>query len=164
MKPLEPPDSLHLLAAHGWLELGSHIEASAELEKITPELRAHPVVLEVRWEICAKAKEWGEALEIASALVELEPDHPLGWVHRSFCLHELERTAEARDNLLRVADQFPEDAIMLYNLACYECRLGRLDQARRWLEKSFEIGDPKTLKLMALDDPDLERCCPPPPS
>jgi hypothetical protein len=25
-----------------------------------------------------------------------------------------------------------------------------------WLEKAFELGDPKQLKLMALDDPDLE--------
>jgi hypothetical protein len=28
------------------------------------------------------------------------PDHPLGWVHRFFCLHELERTAEACGHLL----------------------------------------------------------------
>ena len=24
--PIEPPDSLHLLAAQGWLELGNHLE------------------------------------------------------------------------------------------------------------------------------------------
>jgi hypothetical protein len=48
MKPLEPPDSLHLQAAQGWLELGSHIEANEELEKIAPQLRAHPDVLKVR--------------------------------------------------------------------------------------------------------------------
>jgi hypothetical protein len=34
--PIEPPDSLHLLAAQGWLELGNHLEANEELEKITP--------------------------------------------------------------------------------------------------------------------------------
>ena len=34
---------------------------------------------------------------------------PLGWVHRSYALHELKRTAEARDNLLRVVDKFPAD-------------------------------------------------------
>jgi hypothetical protein len=34
MKPLEPPDSLHLLAAQGWGELPAFTEADAELECI----------------------------------------------------------------------------------------------------------------------------------
>jgi len=156
MQPLEPPDNFHIRAAQGWLELGNHVEADEELEKITPERRAHPAVLEVRWEIYAKAKKWDAALEIASALVQLVPERPLGWVHRSFCLHELERTAEARDNLLRVVDKFPEDAIMLYDLACHECQLGRLEQTKHWLQAAFEIGDAQRLKLMALKDPDLQ--------
>ena len=45
---------------------------------------------------------------------------------------------------------------MRYNLSCYECQLGRLEQAKHWLEKSFELGDVKAMKLAALDDPDLE--------
>jgi tetratricopeptide (TPR) repeat protein len=148
-------DQKHLLAAQGWLELGNHLEANEELEQITAENRAHPAVLEVRWQIYAKAKNWDAALDIASALIRLAPEHALGWVHRSFCLHELKRTEEARDNLLRVVEKFPEDAIMRYNLACYECQLGRLEQAKTWLEKAFDLGDARKLKLMALDDPDL---------
>jgi hypothetical protein len=45
---------------------------------------------------------------------------------------------------------------MRYNLACHECRLGRLEEARHWLQKAFEVGDPQRIKLMALDDPDLK--------
>jgi len=112
--------------------------------------------LEVRWQIYAKAKKWDAALDIASALIQLVPEHPLGWVHRSYCLHELKKTEEARENLLRVVDKFPQDQIMRYNLACYECKLGRLEQAKSLLEKAFELGDPKKIKLMALEDPDLE--------
>ncbi len=51
---------------------------------------------------------------------------------------------------------FPDDPIRRYNLACYECQLGRLEQAKNWLGKAFELGDGRKLKLMALDDPDLE--------
>jgi hypothetical protein len=36
MTPLEPPDGFHHLAAHGWLGLGNHIDATEEMEKITP--------------------------------------------------------------------------------------------------------------------------------
>jgi tetratricopeptide (TPR) repeat protein len=136
--------------------LGNHIEANDELEKITPELRAHPAVLAVRWEIYAAAKKWEATLDIAAALIQLDPDDPLGWVHRSYALHELKRTAEARDDLLRVVDKFPASATMRYNLACYECQLGRLEQAKAWLGKAFELGDAAKMKLAALDDPDLE--------
>jgi hypothetical protein len=44
VKPLEPPDTHHLNAVLGWLELGNHVEANAELEKVTPVLRSHPAV------------------------------------------------------------------------------------------------------------------------
>jgi predicted Zn-dependent protease len=156
MKPLSPPDSFHLQAAQGWLELGNHIEAEAELDNITASLRAHPDVLKVRWEIYAVAKKWEAALDIAAAIVQLDPDDPLGWVHRSYALHELKRTAEARDNLLRVAEKFPASPTIRYNLACYECQLGNLERAKDWLEKAFALGDAKKMKLAALDDPDLQ--------
>jgi hypothetical protein len=45
---------------------------------------------------------------------------------------------------------------MRYNLACYECQLGRLEQAKQWLEKAFLLGDARKMKRAALDDPDLE--------
>lgn len=156
MTELQPPDSHHLTAAQGWLELGNQLEANTELENITAENRAHPAVLEVRWQIYAKEQKWDAALDIASALIQLVPEHPLGWVHRSFSLHEMKRTEEARDNLLRVVDKFPKDPIMRYNLACYECQLGRLEQAKNWLKRAFEVGDSEKIKLMALEDTDLE--------
>jgi hypothetical protein len=80
VESLEPPDTIHLEAAHGWIELGNHLEANEELENTATENHAHPAVLEVRWQIFAKAEqEWNGALEAASALVRLAPEHPLGW-------------------------------------------------------------------------------------
>src|SRR6267154_703016 len=156
IQDLQPPDSMHVHAAQGWFELGNHQEANEELEKITPQNRAHPAVLEVRWEIYAAIKKWEAALDIASALIQLVPEYSLGWIQRSFALHELKRTVEARDNLLPVVDKFPNEPILRYNLACYECRLGRLEQAKNWLEKAFRLGDARKMKLAALEDRDLE--------
>ncbi len=45
---------------------------------------------------------------------------------------------------------------MRYNLACYECQLGNLKEAREWLKQAFNLGDAKQMKLAALDDPDLQ--------
>lgn len=63
MNPLQHPDTLHLQAAQGWLELGNHTEANEELEQITADLRVHPDVLAVRWQIYACAKKWDACLD-----------------------------------------------------------------------------------------------------
>jgi tetratricopeptide (TPR) repeat protein len=156
MNPLEPPDSLHLRAAEGWCELGNHFEAKEELQNVAPEFRGHPQVLEVRWQIEAAARNWEEALEIAAGIIQIAPEEPSDWLHRSYALHELKHTQEARDNLLRILQQFPDSTTMRYNLACYECQLGRLDEARSWLKKVLTIGNPQHIKSMALHDPDLQ--------
>jgi len=80
----------------------------------------------------------------------------MGLIHRSFALHELKRTAEARDNLMPAVDKFPKDVTLRYNLACYECQLGNLERAKLWLERAATMSNPKEIKSMALDDPDLK--------
>ena len=83
MNPLEPPDSQHLEAAQGWLDLGNHIEANEELEQISPLNRAHPAVLRLRWRIDAKAGKWDACLDIATALTRMAPDRRFGWLQRA---------------------------------------------------------------------------------
>jgi len=65
MRPLDHPDHLHLRAGQGWLEPGNHLEADKELDEITPQLRTHPDVFEVRWHIYAHAKKWEPCVDIA---------------------------------------------------------------------------------------------------
>ena len=156
MNPLPVPDSRHLLAAQGWLELGAPLEADAELDCIAPELRSHPAVLLLRWQVYARLRRWDGALDIGTALTKLLPNNPASWVNRAFALHELHRTAEAQKQLLDVIDRFPTIATMRYNLACYACQLGDLKAAQDWLAQAFAIDDSDALKQEALDDPDLD--------
>src|SRR5207342_1439945 len=90
--PMSPADHRHFQAAQGWFELGDWQSANDELENITPQLRAHPDVLKVRFGIYSAAKHWELALVVAEALAKHSPDEPEGWIHRSFALHELKRT------------------------------------------------------------------------
>ena len=158
MNPLAPPDSIHLKAAEGWLELGNHLEANEELEQIAPQLRVHPDVLEIRWQIYAKESKWDVCRDIASAITKLDPDCASGWLHLAYATRRATNGGlkPARNILCSTAEKFPKAPIVFYNLACYACQLGNLKEAWRWLEKSFAIGDSKQFKLMALDDPDLE--------
>ena len=155
MKPLHHPDSLHLQAAQGWLELGNPAEANEELEKITASLRAHPDVLELRWQVYANAEKWEVCLDIAKAINQVAPNRPFGWIHRSFALHELRRSQEAFDQLLPAATKFPKVWTIPYNLACYCAQLGRLDECLEWFKKAMSI-DEHAVKRAAVDDPDLK--------
>ncbi len=153
---VQPPDSLHIQAAQGWLELGNHVEANEELEKVTPRMRNHPEVLAVSYDVYAAAKNWTAALDLASAIVKLAPNSPVGWLARAQARFHLGQVEDAARSLLGVVDQFPRCEEMRYELAVYECRLGRLDEARRWLCAALEVAEGQQLKLMALDDPNLE--------
>ena len=154
MNNLDYPDSLHLEAARGWCELHAFLDANEELEKIAPALRAHPQVLEVRWQIHANLGQWEDALNIATALVDMRPNRVDGWIYRASSLVELGRHPEAHELLTEAVRQFPKDEIALYDLACVCCALGRIEAACAWLGKAIEVGG-EELKLRALEDPDL---------
>ncbi len=156
VKPLEPPDTHHLAAAEGWLELGVPGEAQAELERISTTHRSHPDVLELRWKLLAHAGQWRACVDEAAALVKSAPKRPDGWIHRSYALHELKQTAEAYALLLTVVENFPKNWLMRYNLACYACQLGKTQEALDWLEAAMKLSDRKSVKLMALADLDLK--------
>jgi tetratricopeptide (TPR) repeat protein len=159
MKPLQPPDTHFLKAAHGWLELGDHEEAGNEISRISPDGLKHPDVLETRWSVCAAGGSWETGLEVARQLVKVAPERTSGWIHQAYSIRRalpngLEQAWEA---LLPVYAQFPNEPIIPYNLACYTTQFGRLEEAWDWLEKAVKAaGDKAAIHRMALADPDLE--------
>lgn len=68
-------DRRHLEHAQGWLGLGNWQEANAELEEISPAMRAHPEALRVRCGVYALAKKWDGAYEIARTLCRAPKAH-----------------------------------------------------------------------------------------
>jgi tetratricopeptide (TPR) repeat protein len=155
MVELKLPDIHYLNAATGWLELGNAVEALAEFERISPEHRNHPDVLETEWVIRSERKEWARGLEITRKLMEISPNNPSSWIHYSFSLHELKQTKAARAQLIPALEKFPDVATIPYNLACYACQLGDYDEARQWLDQAVRIKGKKEIKQMALKDADL---------
>jgi len=156
MHELTPPDSHYLNAAAGWCELGNFAEALAELRRISTANRDHPQVLAEEWRIYATEKDWLPALEVARRFIEVAPEIPAGWINQSYSLHEMKLTEEARNQLAPVAEKFPAVSTIPYNLACYACQLGNLDEARQWLAKAIKIGGTEDIKHMALSDSDLQ--------
>src|SRR5471032_1248468 len=60
----------------------------------------------------------------------------------------------ARLIFVNAAERHPAAAVIQYNLACYSCQLGDLEEAKARLKLAFEL-DAK-LRLDAMDDVDLE--------
>ena len=152
---LQHPDPMHLEAAAGWIQLGDYDSANDELEKIRAEWRAHPDVLDLRWFIYSHHEQWDACLDIASAIVKMAPDRVWGWVHKAYALRRATGGGieKAKLVLLEAAKLFPGDSMIQYNLACY---CAQLDAAQEHLHKSYELGDARQIKLMALDDEDLK--------
>ena len=142
-----------LLAAQGYSELSMFDDALAELATLPPEIVEQAVAIELRTVILMQAKRWKPALAASRDLCQAAPEKTAGFIHAAFCLHELGRSAEARDVLIDGPQTLHAEPTFHYNLACYECRLGNLDLARLHLEKSIELD--KRMRDFAKTDPDL---------
>ena len=84
------------------------------------------------------------------------PDNSWGYIQLAYSLHELKYTKEAHAVLLPIADKFHDNYMISYNLACYACQLGNRREALQWIEKAIDLAGKKDIRLMTLDDSDLE--------
>ena len=147
-----------LLAAQGYLELGMVEEALAELIAVhtsaTSDQDPDPDLVELRLHILMQGERWSDALSSAEELLRLNSSALPAYIHGAFALHELGRTVEARDLLLRGPEVLGMDPTYHYNIACYEAVLGNRESAKRSLEKSFALDE--TYRDFAKQDPDLK--------
>jgi tetratricopeptide (TPR) repeat protein len=155
MSTLSYPDKHFVNAALGWLDLRLVSDARAELQQVSTANTCHPEVLEVWWRVHAAERHWDEALRVAEMELMTAPERISGWVDRSYSLHEMRRTQEAREALLPAVKKFPEASLIPYNLACYACQLGDANEAQQWLRKALAHGERDEIKRLALNDPDL---------
>ena len=128
------------------------------IPKSNSRWRVHPDVLDMRWLIYAHHEQWDACLNIASTIVKMVPDRVLSWVNKAYSMRWANDGSieKAKPVLLEAAELFPGDSTIQYHLACYCSQLGQLDAAQEHLHKSYELGDAKQIKLMALDDEDLK--------
>jgi predicted Zn-dependent protease len=143
-----------LLAAQGYFELGMVEEALAELVSVSDDLRDDSDIIELRLHILMQTRRWAEALTTAEELLRTKPNTVPGYIHGAFALHELGRTAEARDLLLRGPGDLRKDPTFHYNIGCYEAVLGNRESALQSLRESFALDE--TYREFARRDPDLE--------
>lgn len=144
----------HIQRADGFLDLGMALDARAELDQIPEAFRN---VAPVRVELLRLAfteKDWPAAAALAGELSGKFPDEPAFWVERAYATRRAVSIAAARDILTDAALRFPKLAMIHFNLACYDCQLGNLDSALRWLAQAVALDE--KCHEAALEDEDLK--------
>jgi len=149
-------DTHHLNAAKSWIELGNHVEAYNELEKIALVNRSVPEVLELRWQVYTSAGDHNAALSVARELLRVAPERYAGWIWRARSLYELGRIEQAIECLLLTATEFPKLGIIPFHIACYYAALNKLAEAKAWLICAFSSPEADTSELKALSDPKVQ--------
>ena len=152
--PLEPPDQQHWQAAVGFVELGMYEDANSELERIDAFCRAVPEVLAVRIAIYHGLEKWELMREIAERLADFQPNDIQWTISLAYATRRANSIQAAKEILLNAESKFPKEAIISYNLACYECQLGEIKKAKNYLKKAFELDS--NWRIAALDDEDLK--------
>ena len=143
-----------LAEAVGYLELGMPQDAWDALEEIPAEERHLPPVLQIRLEIYRCMEKYEGMATMAEYLTKQFPEEAQYWISLAYAQRRYLDLQTAEKTLLEAHKRFPEEATIPFNLACYACQLGRLDEAREKLAKAIEMEP--AFKETALEDQDLK--------
>ena len=144
----------HFRAACGYAELGMTRESLAELDAIECRHQNRPEVLQLRLHHLMRRHSWSRALTISRKLCRVAPDCGAGFLHAGFCLHELGKTAQAKELLMQGPVALLKEPIYYYNMGCYDALLGDVESARENLKTSFKMDS--SFRELAKKDPDLK--------
>ena len=141
-------------AAVGYLELGMPEDAANELESLLPKEKNTTELLRLRASIYHEAETWALLETVAKELTRREPQELGWWVNWAFATRRTTDIAAARKILLDAEKLHPESAIIHFNLGCYACQLGELDEAKRRVSNAINFD--ASYRAIAAADCDLE--------
>jgi len=100
------------------------------------------------------AKRWCDAATIAMHLATVNPEGAMWWINWAYATRRHRGIPEAKQILLDAEKIHPGEAMIKFNLGCYACQTGNIEEAFTRVKRAIELdGD---LRATALDDPDLE--------
>jgi tetratricopeptide (TPR) repeat protein len=142
-----------LAAAEGYFQLEMWNDAWNELEELPPETRHLSQVIILRVLILNNLGKWEEAAIIGQGALQHYPDFGALYLATAHALRNCQGAAEARAVIAAGEPLLENEAVFYYMLACYDCALGNLEDAKEGLARAFELEI--NLRLKALDEPDL---------
>lgn len=154
MKELPVGIEKMFMSADGYLDLQMYDEAREELQRLPVEYRKHCMYLWMMNRLSSETGDWETAARVSRSLCEMHPDRVDTWVSYAYAVRRHENILSAHTILLQAIERFDEDAIIPYNLACYECQLGNNEKAKKYLKRAISLDN--SYRTLALEDEDLE--------
>lgn len=149
------PRQLLLRRAAGYLELGELLvgpdsdtppkarrlleRALEELAQLPAEVRAGGLASLIEGEALRAMGSWQEAIEPLSRAAEIDPKRLEVWLGLGWCYKRLGRIEDAIQALKSGLASSPDQAILLYNLACYHSLAGDVATAIDYLTRAISI-------------------------
>jgi len=143
-----------LVRCEGFLDLKLTARAAAELESVPTAFHNHFYFRWLRVQIMTSRQEWTSALPEITRLREAFPAEPGFWIQEAYITRRAVGIEAARDILEQASPRFPDEAVIHFNLGCYACQLGKLEEAKQRIKSAIDL-DAKWL-AQALDDEDYE--------
>lgn len=140
--------------ANGYRELRMFADANAELDTLPKTQHSSEPVLQMKLAIAMDSETWIQAKLIAKKLLDHNPTTSGHYINYAYATRRAESIEAAKWVLLDAVSKFPSEALIHYNLGCYECQAGQLKEAKNRLLVAFSL-DAKHMK-MAAEDEDLK--------
>lgn len=137
----------------GYLELGMLREAEQEFRQIPAEDAQSFEVRFLKALLLQEKKDWPRLADVSEVLVREKPDDPSGWIMWAYAIRRSISIEAAKKILQQAALTHPKEATIQFNLGCYACQQGELDQARNYVTCAIALD--AHFKDAAASDPDL---------
>jgi tetratricopeptide (TPR) repeat protein len=139
--------------ANGYIELGMYDEALKEINSIPDTDKLKTEVLEAQLNLYSAMKAWGTVIPIARTLAKRNPKNIKWWDIWACATRQVSGYKNASIICAGASAYHPRSAIIKYNLGCYACLDGKLDEAQKLVREAIELDE--NYGLRALDDVDL---------
>jgi tetratricopeptide (TPR) repeat protein len=138
-------------AAIGYAQLGMWGEALHELDLLSYEDREHPTAVALRVEILNRLGRWDESAALAESLVDRRMQHGALYLAAAEAFRETRSPAQARALLLKGEPLLREEWLWWFEMGCFACYLGELEEAKTRFTRAFEM-DPTCRDRIYLDE------------
>ena len=125
---MTPENEKLIEIAVGYFELGMVDDAVGELESLGGRERLS--ILSIWSAALRMAKRWSEMLSLTRKMVELYPGEAECWASLADATRHSVSLQAGLELLEMARHYFPDDGHILFQIGCYCCQLGRLDEAR----------------------------------
>jgi len=91
---------------------------------------------------------------LTERLADFQPNDIQWTISLAYATRRADSIQAAKEILLNAEPRFPKEAVIKYNLACYFCQTGDIQNAKNYLKKALEID--LNWRVAALEDEDLK--------